>query len=379
MRTIWTGFLGQLRKLVQLRMLMLFLLFLVACWISLGIYRQMIVKDLPIAVLDFDHSSLSRTLVRYLESTKELTVSPDQPTSMEEAEDLLEHEKVCAIVLIPEGLSADVKKGHRSPVVLAVDMSNILTGKNVYKAISKIVGTVSAGVELSVVRKLGEHKEKVMGRVVPISISENFAFNPATNYTIYIMPGLLLFYFHILLLIMATSTFLPENTRISWLELIGKNIAIFLAALPIGLLTFYVLLPQADIIPVSPFGLVMSVLTAFVFMDIMMALAIYSLMPSRLTAMQLTIMLGMLSLMFSGITWPTDMFPEIIQFIAAYIPFTPFAKGYQSFLHYPLRMDETGWIFAYYHKQIVAFIVLILLGAIGKAVLARLTAKGGTP
>ncbi len=77
----------------------------------------------------------------------------------------------------------------------------------------------------------------------------------------------------------------------------------------------------------------------------MMAIGIGLLAPNPMLSMQATVIIGMLSLMFSGITWPMDMFPSPIRIAADLIPFTPFSSGLRISLHAPAGMGELSHVF----------------------------------
>ena len=65
-------------------------------------YGKEVVREVSIAVVDEDHSSMSRTLVDGLRSGPDTFVAYE-PTSVEEAKELFYRGKVFGIVVIPRG------------------------------------------------------------------------------------------------------------------------------------------------------------------------------------------------------------------------------------------------------------------------------------
>lgn len=370
------GFADQLRRLLgtwHYRAMMALLL--VGAWLAMDVYTLQVVTDLPVAIVDFDHSALSRTLLTYIDATREVEVVGGQVRSVAEAKRMLVEGEIAGLVLIPSSLSRDVKTGRPARLLVGVDMSNILVGKNVYKAISQSVATVSAGIQITVLRKHGETAERALASVVPIPVAEDVPFNPATNYSVYIVPGLLFFLLHIFVLLLACSVFRKEHWPGSIPGAIGALSAIFVVGLLLGLGVYYVYLPHVDIVSKSGWTIMVASLAAFLLAAVVLVASIHALIPKPFLALELTTVIGMLSLMFSGITWPTDMFPEAIARFSYFVPFTPFAQAFQRFLHHSLTWADLRGEFTQFGVQIVTFAGLILFGLALRAVLAA--PKGG--
>ena len=344
------------------RHLIMLVLLLGSSWITLDVYRDCVVKDLPVAVVDLDNSKISRTIREFLGAERDLSVDAGEgPASADEAQEALEQGRVKAVITIPEGLSRDVKRGRRAQVLLTVDGSNVLVGKNVFKAVSKAVGTVAAGAQLTLVSKLGERRERAMARVVPVAVAESLSFNPAVNYVTYVAPGLVFFFLHVYALLLASSVFLPGGpTRPAGRA--GALVTSFALTLGVGALLAWGFLPHVTVVPQSPPALVLAALAAFLAVDGLLAWAIAMAVPTPMAGLQLTVVVGMLSLMLSGITWPLDMFPPPLAAFARVIPFTPFARGFQVFLHHPVGFAEVSPMFRALGLQAGAFAAVALAG-----------------
>lgn len=358
----------------------LLVLLLLMSWMCIDIYANLIVRQMPVAILDLDRSKISRTLTTYIASTREVKVVRLEYATREEAMEEMVKGNLGAVVWIPPGLSERIKRGERAVVDIAVDYSNILTGKNLYKALARAVGTVSAGIQITMLEKLGYPKDKVMSRVAPVVLSENDLFNPATNYAIYILPGLILSFFNVYTLILALSVFLHKAGQETIRRLVGRLCSIYVVCLGLGIFYLYGLLPRAMIVPMTGFETVVRCLAMFVFLEILMASALCLASPKPLLALESVIVLGMLSLMFSGVTWPPDLFAPPLAFVANLLPFTPFAQGFQLFLHMEIPPDGLAHIDRMFRHQAVVYGVLlggaILLRGLIRLVRARRAMKG---
>ena len=187
---------------------------LVVSFVSIDIYSLLVVRDLPVMACDYDNSMISRTIVRFMNSGREVRVVPCNVHSLSQAYDELLDGKIVALVYLPKGLSDSVKSGGRAVVTAALDGSNNLTAETSFKIIATAVGTVSGGVELAFVGMQGLPADWAMAQVQPVVIDENDPLNPATNYEMYIGPPLLFFFLHLFVLVLAaTYMILPRRPR----------------------------------------------------------------------------------------------------------------------------------------------------------------------
>jgi len=333
LRALAEGFGHQVLRFVREgKFALLLALLLGGTWLSIDVYRYLVVIDAPVAVLDFDNSALSRTLRTYLDATREVRVVADPTLGEAAARKALVEGTLAGVVVLPEGLSARVKRGDHATVVVAVDMSNILVGKNTYKAVSTAVSTVSAGVLITQLRKLGVRKEMAFASAVPVSIDEYLPLNPSTNYAVYLVPILAFALLHVFLLIVVGSLFLPSERPPSTVHLLGALLASALLTFAVGALFLWVYLPALGVLPQSGPRVLVANLGALIGLDVLFAAAVARVVPRPLTAFQLTVIVAMLSLMFAGVTWPPDMFPPVFRAISEWMPFTPFARALRILL-----------------------------------------------
>jgi ABC-2 type transport system permease protein len=341
-RALAQGFAAELRLLAGERRYRLMLaLFFGAVWLSIDTYHASVVRDLPVAVLDMDGTRLSRMVRLWLESTPELAASELPPTSLEEAHEALVDGRLAGVVLIPDGFAARVKGGKGAEAVIAVDMSNVLVGRTVQRAIGRVLGTLGAGVTVTTFQKLGEPARRARVRAVPVTLAEGFAFNPTASYAVYLAPAYGYFFLHIFALFVVWSVLArraggPATSPAR----LGGLAAVLLVTVGLGLLVTYAFLAREGIAPASSPAVVVVSLTAFLALDLLAAAAIREVVPAELLAFQITVLLGMLSFVFSGLTWPADMFPAPIRALSELIPFTPFGRAFRLFLHEPTTFAD---------------------------------------
>jgi ABC-2 type transport system permease protein len=359
------GFLGQLRALARARRhRLMLLLFLASATLAAGTYRRGVLRDLPVAVLDADGTGLSRAVVRALDATPELALA-EPPASLEAARAALVRGDLVAVVLIPDGFTAAVKRGRQAEVLVAADLSNILSGKTAQRAVAKVLATVGAGAEVSLVEKLGTPPDRALARVLPIAVTESLADNPATSFAPYVAPGFAFFFLHVFTLFLSWSVLWPAAPERPLAETLGRFGAVLAVALAMGLVTAYAILGGVDgLWPATPAPLVAGTLLAFLAADALFAWALCAVFRNGLLGFQATVLLAMLSLMFSGLTWPWDVIPAPLRAVACAVPFTPFARALRLFLPGPASAADLLGPLAWLGAQAAASAAVVVLAAL---------------
>ncbi len=375
MRAFAQAYLLQLRQLAQTRKLrLLLLIFAGACALTGAIYRERVVRELPVAVVDFDGSRISRTIRLFLEATPELRVVDSAPTSVAEAEEQLVDGRLAGLVVLPSSLSVDLKHGRRAQVLVGVDMSNILVGRTAYRAIAKVVTTAAAGVELSYLTKTGVPGQKAMAQVLPVATDDRLSFNPAASYAVYMAPTFTFFFLNLLFMVLAGLAFLPpEAAKTPW-ELAGRLAAVWTVGMAAGLALGFGLLPFEGLSNQSGAGLLVLSLATFLAVDVLLVLAIQAVVPSPTLAFQASLLLGVLALMLSGATFPVDAFPAFFQRVSGALPFTAFSRGLRLFFNQPTSLSDLALMFRDLGLQAATYAGAALVGwaaRLSAAALAR--------
>ncbi|WP_064609611.1 ABC transporter permease [Photobacterium sp. J15] len=134
---LWSD--GWLRAMVTWLPVVLFLIM----W---GIFSAGIARDLPIGVVDLDHSRLSRQLIRNLDASPTIEVSQSF-VSVEQGSHALRGTDVYALVVIPEHLEKNTLLGYAPEVTTFNNSQFILIAKLVNSAIVQAHGTLNASID----------------------------------------------------------------------------------------------------------------------------------------------------------------------------------------------------------------------------------------
>ena len=152
---------------------------------------------LPIAVLNQDHSTLSRQLVRMLQATPGLEVV-QVALNDAEATDALQRMQVYGVVQIPPHMERDVKRGGAVTISLLHNAQLATTSSLLQRDVQQVVGTLSAGIEMQARAKRGDPQQVLQVRMEPVTTKLIALFNVSTNYEQFLAATLIPALVHIL-------------------------------------------------------------------------------------------------------------------------------------------------------------------------------------
>ena len=109
-----------------------------------SIYWDRRVDHVPIGVIDRDNSGVSRTLVRWLGATQNVTVTGRYLDTRPALDDMLSGE-ISGLLYVPAGFSSDLKSGKQAHLVASVNTANIVVANPVMTSFAETVGTLSSG------------------------------------------------------------------------------------------------------------------------------------------------------------------------------------------------------------------------------------------
>lgn len=147
-------------------------------------------RDLPIAVVDQDRTTLSRQIVRMVDATPEVAVAA-KATTLGEGRRLLVDGKVYAVVLIPPRTERDVLSGRRPEVVLFYNNQYMTPGSMVARSVGGALGTVAAGISIEARVARGADVESATQAVAPIPVRQSALFNPSLEYVEFLLAAVM--------------------------------------------------------------------------------------------------------------------------------------------------------------------------------------------
>lgn len=183
-------------------------------------------RDLPVAVVDYDHSSLSRRALRMVEATPSVAIVANVQ-SVEEAKDLMVRGEVSGVLVIPKEMERKVFRGEAVDVPLFIGGEKILNASLIYKDIFTTLSTLSSGVEIQFLMKGGLSEVDAYQKILPIYYEKHQLFNPYTSYSYFLLPGFLLLLVSMFAIVSAVffiGVELKRGTSVQWLATGGGSI-----------------------------------------------------------------------------------------------------------------------------------------------------------
>lgn len=160
-----------------------------------AIYKNEMVRDVPIAVVDEARCDESRRFARKVDATPEINVLYDCQ-SMEEAKRLVKERKIHGILYFPKDFVVQLTSRETARIGLFCDMSSFLYYRSVYTGASGVLVDEIRDIQLqrySLMGLSGEDAEKV---VTTVPYDDVKLYCPGGGFTSFLVPALLVLVLH---------------------------------------------------------------------------------------------------------------------------------------------------------------------------------------
>ena len=298
-------------------------------------YLGQLLRELPIAVVDEDHTELSRDFIQDLNADEALRVVAG-PTTLVEAREALARRQVFGIVDIPEWTEREVLKGNQARVAAYVDSAYFLLYSRILEGISGASQAVGVEVASRGARTDGSLAHAALTRTSPVELISEPLYNPTGGYASYVVPAAFILILQ-QTLFMGAATLggvafesggrMARRTRGGVRALIGQALAHLCLAAP-GLALYLIILPRVygfstlgsplDLLLMAiPFALSLSFLAQFVASGF-----------KRRESAVLAFIATSLPLFFMvGVSWPVEAMPHALRVASRIFPSTSAIDG----------------------------------------------------
>lgn len=285
-------------------------------------YRHQVAGNLPVVVVDQDHSRTSRALLQRVDALREVRITAGA-SDLPSARRLLEAGEVEAIVLLPPGFERDILRGGQGQVVLLGNGAYL--GRSA-TALGGIAGAVTAFARDAAATQAG-----FMGVPAspPVQVVHRPLFNTREGYGSSIVSGVSELIVHQTLLLgmgvlLGTRRqALSRRLQFSGGALLGMAAAFWVVGL--GGLLFYAGFtawvqdyPRGGSLP----GLLLAC-GLFVAATVAFGLCVGSLFDNRERAFQYVTAVSIPLFFLSGLSWPAAMSPPVLVALSRLLPIAP--------------------------------------------------------
>jgi len=321
--------------------------------------------NLPVAVLDYDASVLSRQIIQNVDLGSTTQISQGVADLKEAKEGMLQGQYY-GVIIIPKDFYKNVLRNKSPEIIFYYNNAYMVVGSLLASEINQTIATISAGVNLKVRQKKGENAMSALASVSPISIDGHRLFNPYLNYFYYLattfLPVMLLI-FILLSTVYAIGVEYKQGTAGEWLSVANGSI---FRALSGKLLPYFVIWMAMMLLmnvmmfrffhtPINGSTVLLGV-NAVLFVLAYMAAGIFiaAIFPTLRMGLSVASVYSALAFSFSGLTFPYMAMHRAIAFAGNFFPFSHYLK---IFLDQSLRAAP---VFASFHSFLYLNLFLFL-------------------
>jgi ABC-2 type transport system permease protein len=315
-------------------------------------------KALPTAVVDYDRSEFTRSIVRALENTGYFAVT-QTPGSAEDADALLDRGVVQFAIVVPAGFSRALLRGEQPSLLLAADATDPSATGNAIAALSQ------AG-QSALAHDLTGSLAHLVPAAPPFVLNVQRRYNAegVTQYNI--VPGLLGIVLQMTMVMMTAFAVTRERERGTFesllatparpLEVMTGKIAPYIV---VGLIQATIIVLAAkllfDVPMIGSLTLLGAAMMLFIAALLAMGFMISTLAANQLQAMQMAFFFFLPSILLSGFMFPFRGMPQWAQVLGNLLPVTHFLRVVRGVL---LKGNDASQI-APHLWPIAAFLVAV--------------------
>ncbi len=297
------------------------------------LFEKGVARDIPIAVLDEDHSALSRKVTQMIEDTPTAQVAYGIQ-SMDEGERLMREGRIQAIVQIPAFFEKDILSNRQTHLEAYISGANISVNGLLSKDIQTAVTTFGAGIQLQLLTKQGLTERQAMAQLQPVRFDRHILFNPYINYGYYLSPSfmpMMLLIFVVLVTVFSVGSELKHATAREWLHtandsigaaLVGKLLPITTAMFLLSLVMLTIIFKIVDV----PLNGNLTTILVGTLLFILSYQSISVMIVAVVANLRLSLSLGggysVLAFTFSGLTFPVMAMYPAMRVVSKLFPFT---------------------------------------------------------
>ena len=301
-------------------------------------YSEQAVTRVPVAVVDYDHSNLSRQITRFAQASPRIDVRMVIGDE-HQARQALWRGEIEGYAILPRDLKRDVLRGSPAVATVEANGSYALLNKAVLSGFAEAVGTVSAGVEIRKLQVSGQSEPQAQAGRNPINTQMVALFNPTEGYGSYVVPAVALLIIQQTLLMgvgmlvgLWAETGQHRADAATWLgRILGFSSVGYLS----GLLYFGWIFWVQDFPRGANMGGALVLLAFYIPAICTLGALLGVWFGNRERALQVLLFTALPMAFVSGFSWPAEALPELLQALRWLFPST---AGIQA----SLRLNQMG-------------------------------------
>lgn len=303
------------------------------------VYTNEVVRDVPVAVVDENNSSLSRQLIRDIDATPDVSIVA-RCTDMEEARRLVENHSAYGIVRIPESFTLELSRGNQVPVGVYCDMSSMLYYKALLLAVTNVSLEMNKDIKITHYLPGTTDRQDEISKM-PIEYDYVALYNPQSGFAAFLIPPVLMLIIQQTLLLGIGMS--AGNTRElyrgslvtfhPWYKnavhiVVGKSLPYFMLYILFAVYMFAAVTPMFTLPSLGDYTTFVAFAVPYVLACIFIAMVLSVFIYRREDCILLMVFLSVPLLFLSGLSWPGASMPTFWKYVSYIFPSTFGMNGY---------------------------------------------------
>ena len=333
---------------------------------------------IPSAIVDLDHSPMSRSISRSINSTELIDIT-QKLESYDAAMDATRKGEIFGFFIIPANFQSDAIAGRTPTLEYYTNMTYFVPGTLAYKGFKTVaVGTAGSMVRTTLV-SAGADPATVGSLIQPLSVDIHPIGNPWTNYSYYLTPSFLAGLFALMIMLVTTFSITTEikyGTSADWLAtargrmsvaLFGKLIPQFVIWVVASMFMLSLLYGYRHFPMNGSMWSMVAATSLFVVASQAMGGLVASIVPNPRLSMTLAALTGILSFSFVGFSFPVQSMYGAIAIFSYLMPVRYYFLIYINEALNGVPLYYSRWFFV----ALIAFpfVCSMLIGRLKKACL----------
>ncbi len=299
----------------------------------IAVFASGLPRDLPVTVVDLDHSTASRALLRQLDASPALDTAHAR-ASVKEGAFALRTGDSLALLVIPEHFEKDVRRGLSPRVEAYYNAQYLLAGKFIASALQESGADFAAHAGAAQRLAAGQHMPEVLAAVAPVRPQITALYNPAMSYARFLVTAIAPAVWQILIVAAMVLLLsrqlqregLPESGPRRWRLLLRWCLPLTLVYWVQGLLMLGLFRHFVGWVPAGSVLILVPALLFTVLAVQSIALMILALAPDTVRALSLCAAYLAPAFAFMGITFPRGDMPALAVFWGNLMPSTHYVQ-----------------------------------------------------
>lgn len=333
------------------------------------VYTNEVVRNVPVAVVDDSHSTLSRKFIRKIDASPDVSVSV-VCADMQEARLLMKEQKVYGVLHLPSTMTTDISQCKQTYVGLYCDMCSMLY----YKAIMLTTTNVSLDVNKNIkieryLRGTTERQDEITA--TPILYDYVALYNPQSGFASFLIPP-------VLMLIIQQTLFLGigmsmgnarekykgsviplnRNYRNPIHIVLGKSIFYFLLYVGVAIYMFTAVNRCFSLPCLGDYWIFLLFMIPYLLACIFCAMVLSAFVYRREDCIMLFVFLSVPMLFLSGISWPGAAIPAFWKYVSYLFPSTFGLNGYVRIASMGANLSDVSFEYFGLWIQVIVYFTL---------------------